>query len=102
MDLKEEILGVRCELAESQREILADEAAVAVGKKEVIVKKKGIGFFDNLEKFAVIGESPFFLKPDCISSLIGPSVSRNFLVKINSRGYLHEIIVPEESVIFLK
>lgn len=100
MDLKEEIFGVRCELSTSQRDVFHDEVAVFIDKKEIVVKKDCLGFFNSMEKFAVQGISPYFLKPSGLVGISGPSSARDFLIKINSRGYLSEVLVPESEILF--
>lgn len=102
MLLKNEVLGVRCKLAESQQGIYDDEVSVFFNNKNIVVKKKHLGFLEPRERFAVIGASQCYLSNKAIISLLGPTKTRYFLVKINSRGYLHEILVPEEDVLFLR
>ncbi len=102
MNLKEEIFGVRCELCRREFEICHDEVIVSINNKKVAVRKKDIGLLEPAEKFAVLGESACYLKNSGIFDLIGPARNRDFLLKINSRGYLHEFLVPEREVLFLK
>ena len=102
MLMKNEVLGIRCELETCQHEMLGDEVSISLNGNNVIVNKNNLGFLEPREKFACIGESPVFLKSESLVGIIGPTKTSEFLLKVNSRGYLHEFLVPEEDVIFLK
>ena len=102
MLLKYEVLGIRCELCEKQQGARQDETIVVINGEKASIKTKSIGFFQPAEKFAVIGESPCYIKNSGIINLVGPSKLGNFLLKLNSRGYLEEFFIPESEVIFLR
>lgn len=97
---KKKILGIRCEINICD-ELEHDENLVLVGGTKLILKKRHIGFLLPIEKFAVMGESPFFIKGSSFLGFFGPNVRNDFLLRINSRGCLREIVVPDRDVLFL-
>lgn len=99
MKVKESIIGVRCEFSENQQETGEDETAIMINGKELYIKNKNLGIMHNAEKSAVLGESPCYIKSSGIFDIAGPSRRREYWLKINSRGYLKELFVEEESVI---
>lgn len=101
MNLKNEVFGIKCELLGREFEICHDEVIVSINNKKIVVRKKDIGLLEPAEKFAVLGEKACYLKNSGIFDLIGPARNRDFLLKINSRGYLHEFFVSEGDVLFL-
>ena len=100
--MKKEIMGVKCDFSESQEGTYSGEFSILINDEHVIVKSENIGLIENAEKHASIGNKACYLKTSGIMSLIGPSKINWFLMKINSRGYVKELFVKEEDVIFLR
>jgi len=100
MLLKDCVLGIKCELVSDRCDISHGETKISVNGREIFVRTENLELMRLAERFAVLGESPIILSNSGIISMIGPTLARNFLVKINSRGYLNEILVPEDSVLF--
>lgn len=98
--LKNEVLGVKCEL--SGKGEFEDETSVIIGGKEVSVKTKLINFFEPREKFAVSDKAPCYIRSLDLIDLSGPTLSGEFLIKLNLRGRMHEFFVPEKEVVFLR
>ncbi len=102
MLLKNEIAGVRCAFSDCQKDVHEGEVLIEIGARKVIIKINNIALVEPVEKFAVIGEKPCYLKSSGIIEIAGPTASNDFLLKINSRGYSEEFFVNEEDVIFRK
>jgi hypothetical protein len=102
MLLKDKIMGIKCNIVKEKHDSLDDELVIIMNNNHVCIKAEHIKALEPCEKFAVCGESPFYLGSSGIHEIIGPSKSNNFLVKVNSRGYLHEFLVPEKDVLFLE
>lgn len=102
MLLKNEILGIKCELSENQRETQGDEIRIVLHGRELITKKRMVCVQEPAERFAVLGEKPCYMRGCGFVSITGPTVSRQFFLRVNSRGNLHEFFIPEDDVLFLK
>ncbi|MFH1711430.1 MAG: hypothetical protein ABH840_03920 [Nanoarchaeota archaeon] len=100
MLIKEMVLGIKCELVPNRREVLRGETRISINGKEILVKTEHLTLLKPIEKFAVCGESPVLLNCSGIISLIGPTSTRNYLVRTNSRGYVKEFFVKENDVLF--
>jgi hypothetical protein len=102
MLLKESVIGIKIDLSGSQDSAFPDENVVNISGKKVLIKSKYIGELEPREKFAVLGESPFYLRKEGILSIIGPTTRKKYLVSTNSRGYQEKFFVSEEDVLFLR
>jgi len=101
MLVKERILGIKCELVPNRSEVHCGETRISVNGKEILVKTDYLTLLKPVEKFAVCGESPVLLNCKGILSMMGPTATRDYLVKTNSRGYIEEFFVKESDVLFV-
>jgi len=102
MQIKESILGIKCELVPDRREVIEGETRISVNGKEIRVRTEHLTLLKPAEKFAAVGESPLILNSKGILSMMGPTATRDYLVKTNSRGYAEEFFVRECDVLFRK
>lgn len=99
MFCKRDILGIKCEILRHYSE--EDEKAILLGGQVLFVKTEHLDCLRAPEKFAAIGESPFFLRSSALLRFGGPSSVKKYLLTLNSRGYLRDVFVNEQDVIFL-
>jgi len=102
MQIKESILGIKCELVPDRRDVHCGETRVSVNGKEILARTEHLTLLTPVEKFAAMGESPILLNCKGILSMIGPTATRDYLVKTNSRGYAEEFFVKESDILFRK
>jgi len=102
MQIKERILGIKCELVPDRSEVLGGETRISINGKEILVRTEHLTLLTPIEKFAAVGESPVLLNSNGILSMIGPTLTGDYLIKTNSRGYAEEFFVKESDVLFLK
>ena len=102
MQIKERILGIKCELVPNRKEVLCGETRISINGKEILVRTEHLTLLKPAEKFAAVGESPVLLNKTGVLNMIGPALTGDYLIKTNSRGYVEEFFVKERDVLFLK
>lgn len=97
---KRDVLGIRCEIVNHQI-ISGDEKAVMIADRLFFIQDKNIGCFCHAEKFAVRGESPFYVRADCLIDFAGPNSGNKYLIRLNSRGCCEKHFVNESDLVFM-
>jgi len=97
--LKKKVKAIRCKLSQNQEGAYDDEFIISMNGKYLCMKKRYI-FVEEEVKRDILGIDWAYIHPDGVLSITGPNCLREYLIRLNSRGYMEQFFVKDTDLVW--